>query len=61
METPLMHAVEPAAARLGIGRSVMYRLIASGDIPTVKVGKRRLVPEAELVAYVGRLRDGSAA
>ncbi len=61
METPLMHAVEPAAARLGIGRSVMYRLIASGDIRSVKVGKRRLVPEAELVAYVGRLREGSAA
>jgi excisionase family DNA binding protein len=34
----------PAACRLlGIGRSTLYRHIANGVVPTVKLGARRLV------------------
>jgi excisionase family DNA binding protein len=33
--------------RLKLSRSLIYKLIGSGEIPTIKIGKRRLVrPEA---------------
>ena len=29
---------------LGIGRSTMYEAVRSGVVPTVKIGKRYLIP-----------------
>ena len=50
-----------AAQELGIGRSTMYGLIASGEIPTILVGRRRRVPVGELQDWIKRqtARDGS--
>ncbi len=47
-ETPLKHApiaVSPdEAARLaGIGRTTLYAALAKGDLPSIKIGTRRLV------------------
>jgi excisionase family DNA binding protein len=51
----LLLTVEEAAATIGIGRSLMYELIATGDIQTVRVGRlRRISPEA-LREYVAQL------
>jgi excisionase family DNA binding protein len=36
--------VEEAAKVLGIGRNNAYALVRSGDIPTIRLGKRILVP-----------------
>jgi excisionase family DNA binding protein len=36
--------VEEAADLLGIGRSLAYRLAASGELPTVRLGRRIVVP-----------------
>ncbi|MFF7247613.1 helix-turn-helix domain-containing protein [Embleya sp. NPDC008237] len=47
--------VEEAARRLGIGRTTMYALIASGDIPSVTIGRLRRVPAEALGAYVAGL------
>ncbi|MGH9641224.1 MAG: helix-turn-helix domain-containing protein [Terriglobales bacterium] len=33
---------------MGLSRSTLYNLIDRGELATVKVGKRRLVPTAEL-------------
>ncbi len=57
-DSALMHPVDGAAARIGVGRSTFYQLMAEGQIHAVKIGRRTLVPEAELVAYVQRLRLG---
>ena len=39
----------PEAARvLGIGRNVAYQAAASGEIPTIKIGRRIVVPRAAL-------------
>ncbi len=39
----------PAAAKiLGIGMSLMLRLVAQGEIPTTKIGKRRKVTRLTL-------------
>ena len=47
--------VEEAARRLGVGRTTMYALIASGDIPSVTIGRLRRVPSEVLGAYVANL------
>ena len=48
--------VEEAAQRLRIGRTSMYRLVSTGAIETVTIGRLRRVPAECLVEYVDRLR-----
>lgn len=36
--------VEEAAARLGISRTLAYELVRRGEIPSLRLGRRRLVP-----------------
>lgn len=59
--TRLLYSVVEAAQGLGIGRSLMYELIAAGELGSVKIGRRTLVPHDELVRYVARLREDVAA
>ena len=42
------------AARLGVGHSTLRRWIATGEVPSVKLGGRRLVPRSWLDALAGR-------
>jgi excisionase family DNA binding protein len=44
--------VEEAARRLGVGRTTMYALIASGEIPSVTIGRLRRIPAHALNEYV---------
>jgi excisionase family DNA binding protein len=53
---PLLLTPEQAAARLGVGRTRMFALIAEGAVESVKVGRSRRVPSDALQDYVGRLR-----
>jgi excisionase family DNA binding protein len=48
--------VEEAAQRLRIGRTSMYRLVSTGAIETVTIGRLRRVPTECLTEYVARLR-----
>ena len=43
--------LEEAAERLSIGNSLMRRLVAEGEIPSIKVAGRTLVPTKALEAY----------
>jgi excisionase family DNA binding protein len=55
MADRLLLTVEEAGAALGVGRSLMYELIARGDIQAVRLGRlRRIRPEA-LQDYVSSL------
>lgn len=40
--------VPEAAARLGIGKNLAYEAIQRGEIPSIRVGHRLLVPVAAL-------------
>lgn len=53
-EAPAALAVTiPDAARaLSLGRSSVYKMIASGDLRVVRVGRRTLVPMTALRALV---------
>jgi excisionase family DNA binding protein len=53
---PLLLTVEEAARVLGIGRTLMYSLIASGEVESVPIGRLRRVPSECLAEYVARLR-----
>ncbi len=44
--------VEEAAVQLGIGRNSAYEAARRGDIPTIKIGKRILVPRAALERFL---------
>jgi excisionase family DNA binding protein len=50
-ETPERDAYDlpQLAARLGISRSSVYRWAANGTIPTIRLGRRLLVPRAAVV------------
>lgn len=51
MQTDVVKAtytVEEAAKKLGIGRNHAYEACHSGDLPSIRIGKRLLVPAAAL-------------
>lgn len=48
----LLLPVSDAAARLGIGRSLMYELIAAGKVETIHIGRLHRVPVRALTAFV---------
>lgn len=52
-ETPTVPVWPDAAEALGLSRSAAYRAARRGDIPTITVGRRLLVPTARLRALVG--------
>ena len=56
METtplPLTLTVEQAAKVLGISRSTAYELVHTGDIPSLRLGRRIVVPVAMLAESLG--------
>ena len=53
--TPLLLNVDEAAQALRLSRSLLYELIRSGQLRTVKAGRRRLVPVSALAEYVASL------
>ncbi len=55
--TPLVLTIEEAARRLGIGRTLMYALVTSGEIESVTIGRLRRIPADCLSEYVNRLRQ----
>jgi len=56
-----LHHVESVMGRLGVGRSKVFELMASGELRSVKVGRRRLVSEAALTEFIESLDAGDAA
>ena len=58
--TRLLHPTAEGAALIGVGRSTLYELIKSGEIKTVKIGRRTLIPHDELVRFVSTLTGGAA-
>lgn len=48
--------VEEAAERLGVGRTLLYALVRSGDIESIAIGRLRRIPLDALDEFVSRLR-----
>ena len=50
--TPLAHRVDSASTRLGISRTTLYELLKAGEIRSIKVGARTLIPESVLQRFI---------
>jgi excisionase family DNA binding protein len=57
---PVLYRVEEAAEALRVSRSVLYELIRSDQLRTVKVGRSRRVPVAALAECVALLGGDAA-
>ena len=51
----LLVSPEEAASMLSVARSTVYVLIASGELPSVKIGKSRRLRVEDIEAFVDRL------
>jgi excisionase family DNA binding protein len=49
---PLLVPVEEAARLLGIGRTMTYRYMMSGELRSVTLGRRRLISVSSLEDFV---------
>lgn len=58
MTTPEMSKkllnVNEAAAVLGLGRSLVYTLIANGEITSIKIGRARRIPLSAIDAFIAK-------
>ena len=53
----LNHSLNDAFLAIGIGRVKGYELINSGDLKTVKIGRRRVVPHKSLLEFQANLEE----
>lgn len=54
---PICVRVNDAARMIGVGRTKLYELIASGDVEAVKLGKSTRITTASLQELVRRQRE----
>lgn len=57
IDHPLTLTVEQAAKVLGIGRSTAYELVHTGDIPSLRLGRRIVVPVSQIAERLGVTPD----
>ena len=48
----LLLTIPEVAVRMGLGRSLVYQLVMSGDIPSIKLGRARRVPAKALDQFI---------
>jgi len=61
MSKRLTLSVPEAAELLGVSRGVAYEAARSGELPTVRLGRRLVVPRAKFEAMLGLNGHGPAA
>jgi excisionase family DNA binding protein len=49
---PVTYSVEEVAAMLGIARGKAYEHVRSGDIPSIRMGRRLLIPRARFHTWL---------
>jgi excisionase family DNA binding protein len=50
--TEVLLTVSEAAKRLSLGRTMLYELIAKGELPSIKIGRARRIPASALEQWV---------
>ena len=50
-----LHNIESTKLRLSVSRAQVFKLIGSGQLRSVKIGNRRLVPEQAIVDFINEL------
>ncbi len=49
---PDVVTIEDVMAMLGIGRNLAYKLVRTGEIRSIKVGRRMIIPKKEIVRFL---------
>lgn len=53
----LAYSVAETAAAIGVGERLVWELVASGQLPSRKLGSRRLILREDLVRFLRNLDD----
>ncbi len=53
-----LFSIDEAAAALQVARSTLYQLIGAGELRTIKVGRRRLVPASSIAGFTAGSGSG---
>ena len=61
MADELLLTIKEAARRLSLARSHVYQHLQRGTLASVRIGRSRRIPVAELEAFVDRMRGDSSA
>lgn len=61
MDEPLLIPVPGTQSKLGgVSRTTVYKLVDSGELVRVNIGRRSFITAESLAAYVDRLSSGAA-
>ena len=52
LDQPVLLRAEEVSRLLRIGRTMTFQLIASGDLPVVRIGRAVRVPKSELARWI---------
>jgi len=58
---PRLHGISTVQERLSLSRSSVFSLIGSGELRSVKVAGRRLVPEQAIIDFIEKLDNQATA
>ena len=58
-EERLVWSIEEAGRRLGISRAHAYQLVARGDLPHLRLGRRLVVPKRALESLLASVESAS--
>jgi excisionase family DNA binding protein len=50
-----LHGIKSAQERLSVSRSTIFELIGSGQLRSVLIGRRRLIPEQAIRDFIAQL------
>jgi excisionase family DNA binding protein len=57
---PLLWSPADAATRLGLSRAWIYELLARGELTSLKIDRRRFIPDTELRRFIAaKLAEGA--
>ena len=56
----LAYNIKEAAHALSLGRSTIYKLINTGELPSATIGTRRLIFSEDLEAFIQRHRGSDS-
>lgn len=61
MDAAALLTVPEAARRVSLGRATAYRLVQTGDLPSVRIGRAVRVPAQALDAWILAHTNGGSA
>ena len=52
---PQLFSIDQVMERLGVGRNTIFNLLSSGQLRSVKLGRRRMISEAAICDFIAAI------